>query len=95
MFSVGYCHSSADVADRLLSEIYRISRQCKHLIVVTDEVFADGFGYPPETTEYMRQLGKLNRALAHKADEAVEVVYSVPVSLKSMAESYLKRLRML
>jgi adenosylcobinamide kinase/adenosylcobinamide-phosphate guanylyltransferase len=97
MFSDGmHSHSStADVADRLLSGICCFSRQCKHLIVVTDEVFADGFVYPSETTEYMRQLGMLNRELAHRADEAVEVVYSVPVSLKGRAESYLKRLRML
>jgi adenosylcobinamide kinase/adenosylcobinamide-phosphate guanylyltransferase len=52
------------------------------LLVVTDEVFADGFDYPPETTEYMRQLGKANRELARRADEAVEIVYSLPVSLK-------------
>jgi adenosylcobinamide kinase/adenosylcobinamide-phosphate guanylyltransferase len=82
MFSVGHCHSSVDVADRLLSEICCISRQCKHLLVVTDEVFADGFDYPPETAEYMRQLGKANRELARRADEALEIVYSVPVSLK-------------
>jgi adenosylcobinamide kinase/adenosylcobinamide-phosphate guanylyltransferase len=71
-----------DLADRLLSEISFISRQCKHLIVVTDEVFVDGFDYPPDTTEYMRQLGKANWELARRADEAVEVVYSLPVSLK-------------
>jgi adenosylcobinamide kinase/adenosylcobinamide-phosphate guanylyltransferase len=71
-----------DVTDRLLSEICFISRQCKHLIVVTDEVFADGLDYPPETTEYMRQLGKANRELACLADEAVEIVYSLPISLK-------------
>jgi adenosylcobinamide kinase/adenosylcobinamide-phosphate guanylyltransferase len=75
-----------DVADRLLSEICRISRLCKHLLVVTDEVFADGLDYPPETTEYMRQLGKANRELARRADEAVEIVYSLPVSLRSRTE---------
>lgn len=67
--------------DRLLSEMSYVSRQCRHLIIVTNEVFSDGIEYAPETREYIRQLGRLNRKLVIMADEAVEVVYTVPVRI--------------
>lgn len=70
------------LTDRLLSEMSYISRQCRHLIIVTNEVFADGAEYAPETQEYIRQLGRLNRELVHMADEAVEVVYTIPVKIR-------------
>lgn len=72
---------SRSPADRLLSGMSYISRQCRHLIIVTNEVFSDGIEYAPETREYIRQLGRLNRELVSMADEAVEVVYTVPVRL--------------
>ncbi|MGN0280334.1 MAG: bifunctional adenosylcobinamide kinase/adenosylcobinamide-phosphate guanylyltransferase [Lachnospiraceae bacterium] len=71
--------ANGDLTDKLLSGMSCISRQCKHLIVVTNEVFADGIEYAPETKEYMRQLGRLNRELVGMADEAVEVVYGIPM----------------
>lgn len=67
--------------DRLLSGISCISRQCRHLLIVTNEVFSDGIGYASETEEYRRMLGRLNRELVSMADEAVEVVYTVPVRI--------------
>lgn len=72
---------SRSPADRLLSGMSYISRQCRHLIIVTNEVFSDGIKYAPETREYIRQLGRLNRELVSMADEAVEVVYTVPVRI--------------
>ncbi len=70
-----------DVADRLLKGMSYISRQCRHLIIVTNEVFSDGIKYTPETEAYRRQLGRLNRELTGMADEAVEVVYTIPVRI--------------
>lgn len=70
-----------DVADRLLKGMSYISRQCRHLIVVTNEVFSDGIEYASETEAYRRQLGRLNRELIGMADEAVEVVYTIPVRI--------------
>lgn len=68
------------LADRLLSGTSILSRQCKHLIVVTNEVFSDGNTYDEETMVYIKLLGKINCGLAGMADETVEVVYSVPQS---------------
>ncbi|MCD7726351.1 MAG: bifunctional adenosylcobinamide kinase/adenosylcobinamide-phosphate guanylyltransferase [Clostridiales bacterium] len=68
-------------ADKVLSGTSFLSRQCRHLIVVTNEIFADGIRYAPETEEYRKQLGLLNRRLAGMADEAVEVAYGIPVRI--------------
>lgn len=70
-----------NLTDRLLSGMSYISRQCRHLLIVTNEVFSDGIEYAPETEEYMRMLGRLNRELAGMADEVVEVVYTIPVHI--------------
>lgn len=68
--------------DRLLSGMYCISRQCKHLIVVTNEVFSDGVCYESGTERYKETLAKINRSLVAWADEAVEIVYTIPMSIK-------------
>lgn len=70
------------IVDKLLSGISLISRQCRHLIVVTNEVFADGTDYGEETMGYIKYLGDINQNLVKMADEAIEVVYSVPMMIK-------------
>lgn len=76
---------------RLLSGMSYISRQCEHLIIVTNEVFSDGIGYAPETEEYKRQLGRLNMELVQMADEAVEVVYTIPVRISAVSTISFKK----
>lgn len=73
--------TETEQTDRLLSGMSYISRQCRHLLIVTNEVFSDGIEYAPETEEYRRMLGRMNRELAGMADEAVEVVYTIPVHI--------------
>lgn len=70
------------IVDKLLSGISLISRQCRHLIVVTNEVFADGTDYGEEMMVYIKYLGDINQKLVRMADEAIEVVYSVPMMIK-------------
>ena len=59
-----------------------LMKQCDNLVVVTNEIFSDGVRYSPETTEYQRLLGRLNTALAKKADRVVEVTASIPLIVK-------------
>lgn len=68
--------------DSVEQDCLTLSHQCKHLIIVTNEVFGDGCQYAGETTEYIRRLGALNTSLAAQADIVVEVVYSIPVFWK-------------
>lgn len=48
--------------------------QCGDLVVVSNEVCADGGGYSEETEAYRRLLAGANRALAERADRVCEVV---------------------
>lgn len=68
--------------DRIMNGVLKLMRSCRHLVVVTNEVFSDGGRYDRETLEYMGLLGRLNLRMAALADRVTEVVYKIPVSVK-------------
>lgn len=68
--------------EEILEGIRCVQRQCKHLIVVSNEIFSDGILYDKETMRYQQYLAKINRELASMANQAVEVVYSIPIRYK-------------
>lgn len=70
----------------ILDGIRKISGQCEHLVIVTNEIFSDGMEYDAETAKYQQHLGNINRQIAAMADLAVEVVYSIPVVHKGNLE---------
>ena len=74
--------ANGDLTDKLLSGMSCISRQCKHLIVVTNEVFSDGLLYDEETLEYIRALADINCRMATMAELVTEVVCGIPVNIK-------------
>ena len=71
-----------DPVRAVLSGIDALKKQCERLVVVTDEIGADGTGYDPATTAYLLALGRVNRALADRADAVIETVAGIPISLK-------------
>ena len=54
----------------------------RQLVLVTNEIFSDGYRYEEETMEYQRILGNINVRLAEMADCVTEVVYGIPVRIK-------------
>ena len=54
----------------------------RDLIIVTNEVGADGVTYTPEVMEYIRLLSRLNRRMAGWADRVVELVCGLPIVWK-------------
>lgn len=70
------------VVEGIAGDIRQLALNCRNLVVVTNDVFGDAGAYGDSVREYIQMLGELNRELAKTADEAVEVVYSVPVKLK-------------
>lgn len=80
MFSPQGIHEG--VAEKILSDVNKLYRQTAVLVIVTNQVGADGIIYPPETMEYMHELGIINAALAAKADMVVEAVFGIPIVLK-------------
>ena len=65
-----------------LSGVEALLEQCRHLTVVTNEVFSGGMDYQGDTLAYLRELARTNRALAARADRVVEVVCGLPNVLK-------------
>lgn len=72
--------SAVEKGIRLLRE------RCRHLVVVTNEVFSET---GPDSTEmdlYKNNLGKINRILGKTADEVTEVVYGIPLPIRKSPE---------
>ena len=67
---------------RIVPALNILAKKCRHLIMVTNDVFADGIEYAESTQEYIRQLAEINNAAAQIADCVVEVVYSIPIAVK-------------
>lgn len=72
-------------AERILPGLAMLAERCRHLVIVTNDIFSDGGAYEPSTRAYMQQLAQLNRSLAALADCGVEVVCTIPVSFKGEA----------
>ena len=69
-------------AEAVLDGVLFLSEHCRHLTVVTNEVFSGGMTYQGETLAYLRALAMINRILARKADRVVEVACGLPLFLK-------------
>ena len=66
----------------VLCGIQSVLGRCRHLTVVTNEVFSGGQDYQGDTLRYLRELAEVNRELAACADRVVEVVCGLPNVLK-------------
>jgi adenosylcobinamide kinase/adenosylcobinamide-phosphate guanylyltransferase len=60
-----------------------LSKVCECILIVTGEVSSDGKRYDEWTEAFIRELGVLNRCLANVADEVIEVVYGIPITIHS------------
>ena len=69
--------------DKTVQEVIRgiesINNQAENLVIVTNEVVSDGIVYDDDTMRYIRNLGEINKEIGKKADNVVEVVYSIPI----------------
>lgn len=72
--------------DSMREGIEHLLRNCRHLVVVTNDIFSDGITYDKEMVRYMKTLGKMNRWLAEKSQRVIEVIYSIPVEKKNVLE---------
>lgn len=68
--------------DCIFPAIEALSRKHAHLVLVSNDVFADGVTYEASTKNYIEKLAQLNLQVAQLADLVVEVVYSIPVIVK-------------
>lgn len=64
--------------EAVLGGVESLASRCRHLTVVTNEVFSGGTDYEGDTFCYMAALGEVNCALAARADRVVEVICGIP-----------------
>lgn len=74
--------SGESAGSAILEGVERLRRQCRDLVIVSNEVFSGGSRYQGDTLRYLELLGRVNCALAAMADNVCEVVCGVPVYYK-------------
>ena len=68
--------------ERIVPALRGLASRCRHLVMVTNDLFSDGAAYSPSVREYMIKLAEINRMAAEMADCVVEMVCSIPVAMK-------------
>lgn len=71
--------------EEILHGIDHLCKLSQTLVIVTNEVFADGLPYDSDTCAYIAQLGRINCALAERADFVGESVCGILVPKKGRA----------
>jgi len=69
-------------AEAVLRGIEAVQRQCRELILVSNEVFSGGAEYAGDTDRYLLALAQINNAVAARADRVCRVVCGIPVYYK-------------
>lgn len=72
--------------EEILLGIRHLKEQARHLVVVTNEIFSDGYPYDSETERYQKYLGRINQEMGTMADRVAEVVYGIPLLHKKEEE---------
>ena len=79
----GAQNTGRDTPESVIKGVRMLKERCAHLVVVTNDVFRESVTDSEEMTAYKGNLGMINRALAEMADRVTEVVFGVPVCIKS------------
>ncbi len=82
MFGSESKRSGEELCQKILDEINELKDKTANLIIVSNNIFEDGYEYEGETREYMEVLGRLNISLAKDASSVYEVNSGIPVQIK-------------
>lgn len=69
----------AGAEEAVRQALAHLNSRAAHLVVVSNEVGADGVAYPEETLAYQRTLAALNRHLAAQSGLVAETVCGIPL----------------
>lgn len=72
----------SEVVAAITEDIRTLKDRLAHLVIVSNNVFEDGIRYDDGTMDYLRALGEVNVKLAELADEVIEVVVGIPLTIK-------------
>lgn len=82
MFADGRVLEKEKTEEAVVNGVERLRKNVTHLVVVSNDVFADGTFYETPTMDYIEAMGRINRTFAAQADRVVEVVAGIPVWVK-------------
>lgn len=76
--------SSEEVVKIILNDLNFLEQKCKHLVIVSNDVFQDGRidVWEDFTGEYLKALGKLHLFLGKWCENVIELVYGIPIHHK-------------
>lgn len=86
MFTEEGIRDEKEMVDKILKDISSLIEQTADGVIVSNNIFEDGENYDDAMASYIKALGGINQALAAMADEVIEVVVGIPVTLKSQHE---------
>ena len=72
-----------DVVNKILKGAEAVGQTAGNVVIVTNEVNSEGLAYSPMMMDYKQAMGEVNCRLAEMADEVTEVVYGIPLEVKS------------
>lgn len=82
MFSTEEIPDTDRLVEKIAGGLEEVSKHCRHLIIVSNDIFSDGVSYDKSTEEYIKALGLLHQKIAVTAQHVTEVVYGIPIKIK-------------
>lgn len=70
------------LSGEIINGVTALHDSCDILIIVTNQIFEDGIRYDASTMDYIRLLGDINRQIAERAEQVIEVVAGIPIFIK-------------
>ena len=64
-------------ADKITADLFRLRENCGHLVLVTNDIFADRDGETTLVQAYKQVLGTVNCRMAAAADTVIEVTAGI------------------
>lgn len=69
---------------RIAADLQALFTKVRHVVIVSNDIFADAAIYEETTGKYLAALGKLNQMIAARADSVVEAVCGLPLIHKDL-----------
>lgn len=82
MFRGNSVIDGAYVAEKVYLELEGIIARSEHVVIVSDDIFADSMAYDDTTEAYLRMLASLQIRIASEADEVTECFAGLPLHYK-------------
>ncbi|MBE5958625.1 MAG: cobinamide kinase [Lachnospiraceae bacterium] len=82
MFRGDVVVSEDKVVGKITEALSGLIEKSSNAVIVTNNISEDLGNYDDTTKSYISALGKINACLAEKADEVIEVVAGIPITIK-------------